>query len=129
LISGEILRNIAELFNGETEEDIFKYKSGPQLIDFFNSHFGYEDSYGQGFPSRWYFTLDKLVDLINKKRIDKFFSLVLSKRYLMVEKQISEVNAVVLSDKVHQILNNLLKPNGFVILKKEEKYELMKTTI
>lgn len=125
LISDEILRGIADLFNGDTEEEFFKYKSGPQLVDFFNTHFGYEDSYGQGFPSRWYFTLDKLVDLINKKKIDRFFSLVLSKRYLMVEKQISEVNAVVLSEKIHQNMNNLLKPNGLVIIKKEDKFELV----
>lgn len=66
LISEEILRSIADLFNGDTEEDFFKYKSGPQLVDFFNTHFDYENSYGQGFPSRWYFTLDKLVDLEGK---------------------------------------------------------------
>ncbi|PET16744.1 hypothetical protein [Bacillus thuringiensis] len=87
MISDEILRNVADLFNGDTEDDFFKYKTGPQLVAFFNTHFGYDDSYGQGFPSRWYFTLDKLVDLINKKKIDTFLSLVLSKRYLMVEKQ------------------------------------------
>lgn len=72
LISEEILRNIADLFNGDIEGEFFKYKSGPQLVDFFNSHFGYQDSYGQGFPSRWYYTLDKLVDLINKKKLIVF---------------------------------------------------------
>jgi eukaryotic-like serine/threonine-protein kinase len=125
LISEEILRGIADLFNGDTEEEFFKYKSGPQLVDFFNTHFGYENSYGQGFPSRWYFTVDKLVDLINKKKIDRFFSLILSKRYLMVEKQTSEVNAVVSSEKIHQNMNNLLKPNGLVIIKKEDRFELV----
>ncbi|PEJ14307.1 serine/threonine protein kinase [Bacillus toyonensis] len=125
LISEEILRNIADLFNGDIEGEFFKYKSGPQLVDFFNSHFRYQDSYGQGFPSRWYYTLDKLVDLINKKKIDSFFSLVLNKRYLMVEKQITEVDAVLLSDKIHQVMNNLLKPNGFVIIKKEGNFELI----
>lgn len=125
MISDEILKNIADLFNGDTEEDFFKYKTGPQLVDFFNTHFDYEDSYGQGFPSRWYFTLGKLIDLINKKKIDRFFRLVLSKRYLMVEKQISEVNAVILSEKIHQGMNTLLKPNGFVIIKKEGEFELI----
>ena len=126
LISQEILRNISDLFNGDTEGDFFKYKSGPQLVKFFNSHFGYEDSYGQqGFPSRWYFTLDKLIDLINKNKINSFFNIVLSKRYLMLEKRITEVNAVVLSEKILQALNNYLKPNGFVIVKKEGKFELV----
>ncbi|MGN4750254.1 protein kinase domain-containing protein [Bacillus cereus group sp. MYBK220-1] len=125
MISDEILRNVADLFNGDTEDDFFKYKTGPQLVAFFNTHFGYDDSYGQGFPSRWYFTLDKLVDLINKKKIDTFLSLVLSKRYLMVEKQISEVNAVILSEQIHQALNNYLKPNGFVIIKRGGEFELV----
>lgn len=94
------------------------------MVDFFNTHFGYNESYGQGFPSRWYFILDKFVDLINMKKIDTFFSLVLSKRYLMVEKQISEVNAVVLSEQIHQVLN-YLKSNGFIIIKNEGKFELV----
>lgn len=125
MISEETLRNISDLFNGDIEGDFFKYKSGPQLVNFFNSRFGYEDSYGQGFPSRWYFTLDKLIDLINKKKINSFFDIVLSKRYLMLEKQITEVNAVILSEKILQALNNYLKPSGFVIVKKEDKFELV----
>jgi len=125
LISKDILKSIADFFNGDTEEEFFKYKSGLQLVDFFNTHFGYEDSYGQGFQSRWYFTVDKLVDLINKKKIDKFFSLILNKKYLMLEKQISEVNAVILSKKIHQNINNFLKPNGLIIIKKENGFELV----
>ncbi|MDZ4422074.1 protein kinase domain-containing protein [Bacillus cereus] len=125
MISKEVLRNISDIFNGDTEADLFKYKSGPQLVDFFNYHFGYEDSYGKGFPSRWYFTLDKLVDLINKKKINSFFNVVLSKEYLMLEKQTTEVNAVVLSGNILQALNNHLKPNGFIIVKKEGKFELV----
>lgn len=35
------------------------YRSGPQLVSFFNE-FGSEDTYGSGFPSRWYYAKEKL---------------------------------------------------------------------
>ncbi len=43
-----------ELINEETE-----YRSGPALVAFFND-LGSSDSYGQGFPSRWVYTEDRL---------------------------------------------------------------------
>ena len=39
--------NLRILINEETE-----YPFGPKLVSFFNS-LGFNDSYGQGFPSRW----------------------------------------------------------------------------
>jgi hypothetical protein len=35
------------------------YKSGPQLVDFF-VNYGANDQYGEGFPSRWRYTEDKI---------------------------------------------------------------------
>lgn len=48
------LEKLQKLINEEIE-----YKSGPQLVHFFNS-LGFNDVYGQGFPSRWVYTLDRL---------------------------------------------------------------------
>lgn len=42
------------LINEETE-----YRSGPDLVSFFDT-LGFDDSYGQGFPSRWYYTEENL---------------------------------------------------------------------
>jgi len=44
------LEKLRELINEETE-----YRSGPKLVSFFNE-LGFNDSYRQGFPSRWFFT-------------------------------------------------------------------------
>lgn len=52
------LEKLRELINEETE-----YRSGPQLVKFFNE-LGFFDGYGEGFPSRWMFTDEKL-NLIN----------------------------------------------------------------
>jgi len=43
----------------EGGDPIAPYRSGPELIEFFNQ-FGEDDEYGQGFPSRWYFAEEKL---------------------------------------------------------------------
>jgi len=43
----------------EGGDPIAPYRSGPELVKFFNQ-FGEDDEYGQGFPSRWYFTEEKL---------------------------------------------------------------------
>lgn len=73
-INSKSIEKLRNLINEETE-----YRSGPKLVDFFND-LGFKDSYGQGFPSRWKYTDDKL-NLINgttelDKCIRKVFNLV-----------------------------------------------------
>ena len=53
------------LINEQTE-----YRSGPKLVDFFND-LGFNDSYGQGFPSRWAFTDERLAKINETPEIDK----------------------------------------------------------
>ena len=48
------LEKLRELINEETE-----YRSGAKIVSFFNE-LAFNDSYGQGFPSRWVFTDEKL---------------------------------------------------------------------
>ena len=48
------LEKLRDLINEETE-----YRSGPKLVQFFNE-LGFNDTYGQGFPSRWMYTDEKL---------------------------------------------------------------------
>ncbi len=52
------LEKLRQLINEETE-----YRSGPKIVSFFNS-LGFTDEYGQGFPSRWIYT-DNRLDSIN----------------------------------------------------------------
>ena len=59
------LEKLRKLINEETE-----YRSGPQLVQFFND-FGFNDTYGQGFPSRWMYTDDKLTRLNGTPELDK----------------------------------------------------------
>ncbi|WP_239234257.1 hypothetical protein [Candidatus Nitrotoga sp. BS] len=47
-----------------------EYRSGPKLVQFFNE-LGFNDSYGQGFPSRWYFTDEKLAKINGTPTLDQ----------------------------------------------------------
>lgn len=64
ILSPKSLEKLRLLINEETE-----YRSGPQLVSFFN-HLGFRDSYGQGFPSRWMFTDEKLSKLNGTPELD-----------------------------------------------------------
>lgn len=53
-LSSKSLEKLRILINEDTE-----YRTGPQLVRLFNS-LGFNDTYGQGFPSRWAYTDEKL---------------------------------------------------------------------
>ena len=39
-------KQIADEFIGDNESPLYKYKSGPELVDFFNEYFNVKDYYG-----------------------------------------------------------------------------------
>ena len=43
MISDNTIRKISEIFIGDSEENYYKYKSGPKIVEFFNEYFGFED--------------------------------------------------------------------------------------
>lgn len=64
-LSPQSLEKLRELINEETE-----YRSGPKLVQFFN-RLGFKDSYGQGFPSRWMYTDQRLEAINGSPELDK----------------------------------------------------------
>lgn len=65
ILSRKTLESLREMINERTE-----YRSGPKIIEFFNA-LGFNDSYGQGFPSRWMFTDDRLAKINGTSTIEK----------------------------------------------------------
>lgn len=124
MVSEEALRSISEVFIGDTGE-CFSYKTGGDLVGFFNQHFGYEDSYQSGFPSRWFYVADKLQELIQMGQIDSFFSLILSKRYIMRDNKVNEVRALELSQKALNLFNEQLQYDAYQIIRKDGNYVLI----
>ena len=65
IINDKSIEKLRNLINEETE-----YRSGPKLIEFFKD-LGFNDSYGQGFPSRWKYTDDRIRRINGKPELDK----------------------------------------------------------
>lgn len=65
ILGKKTLEKLRILINEETER-----RSGPVLVSFFNE-LGFNDTYGQGFPSRWIFTDEKLAKLNGTPELDK----------------------------------------------------------
>ena len=72
-------------FLGKTlcgDNGILPYKNGPQLVDFF-VEFGADDQYGEGFPSRWKYTEDKLRQFNGSQELKSIIEYSIDTRDLM----------------------------------------------
>ena len=70
LVSEITLKELREIIN---EKPI--YRSGPELVKFFNS-LGFNDYYSKNFPSRWRYTDEKLLQINGTPEIDKCIKMV-----------------------------------------------------
>ncbi|MDO5376385.1 MAG: protein kinase [Staphylococcus rostri] len=125
MLTEETLKEISEIFNGDRESSIYTYKTGPQLVKFFNQFFDHNDTYGRSFPSRWYYVTSKLQKLIGDNNLESFFNIVLSNYYLQHELKINEVEAVKNASEALESFNKILKYNGYYLMKQGDKYRLL----
>ena len=65
ILCNKTLECLREMINEKSE-----YRSGPKLVQFFND-LGFHDAYGQGFPSRWYFTDERLAKINGTPALDQ----------------------------------------------------------
>lgn len=91
ILQQKTIEKLRNLINEETE-----YRSGPKLVAFFND-LGFSDVYGQGFPSRWAFTDEKLLKINGTPEIDKCIKRVFAPvnfitRFGELDKFINEFN-------------------------------------
>jgi hypothetical protein len=96
-LQSKTIEKLRKLINEETE-----YRSGPTLVSFFNN-FGFNDCYGQGFPSRWFYTEEKLKSINGSKKLEDIIKHVLSPvnfigRFDDLNKIISDFNQYLLFD-------------------------------
>lgn len=71
ILKQKSLEKLRDLINEETT-----YRSGPNLVNFFNQ-LGANDTYGQGFPSRWKYTDEKLQNINGTPELDSCIKTVL----------------------------------------------------
>lgn len=91
ILNNKTLEKLRLLINEETE-----YRSGPQLVSFFNS-LGSKDIYSQGFPSRWIYTDNKLNLINGTPELDKCIKLLFAPvnfigKYEILDKHINSFN-------------------------------------
>ena len=70
ILSNKTLECLREMINEKTD-----YRSGPKLVSFFN-HLGFNDTYGNGFPSRWIYTDQRLSSINGKPELDRCIKIV-----------------------------------------------------
>ena len=125
MISEATLRHISEIFCGDIQ-GFYSYKSGSKLVSFFNTYYGAQDRYQQGFPSRWSYVYDKLVDLLNTNRFDSFLTKIISTEYIMQDCGLNEVDAAERANIIFQELNRTVQSDLYIITHRNGKYQLCK---
>lgn len=100
-------RTIKALSNIITgDEGISPYRSGPKLVALFNE-FGADDTYGQGFPSRWMFAEEKLNQFNGTEILAGIICHVFDPREFM-DTEFEVENAV-------EYLNKRMEYDGYVV--------------
>lgn len=97
LVNDKTLEKLQKLINEE-----ISYRSGSELVTFFNK-LGFNDRYGQGFPSRWKYTQDKLERINGTPELDRCIKMVFSpinfiNRFEELDKLIEEFNGFLMFD-------------------------------
>jgi hypothetical protein len=105
-------------FLGKTlcgDNGILPYKKGHELVDFFVK-FGADDVYGEGFPSRWVYTEDKVREFNNTTTLKSIIENSVDPRDLMdSESSVPEtINSI----------NDCLKFDGYELKKVGEFYKI-----
>lgn len=124
LLSEDTIKHIANIFCGDAES-YYQYKSGPKLVAFFNENMGYQDAYGQGFPSRWIYVYDKIVDMLRKNRFNDFLDVILGRKYIQKENLCTEVEAAEKSIEIRNKFNEYLDIDRYEIVVHNNKNKLV----
>jgi len=112
-ISNKVTEQLGKLIAGDTGSA--PYLTGPKLVTFYNEC-GFEDIYAEGFPSRWRYSTDKIVKSNGTPRLKKILEEFVDPRRFGGDEQ--------LADKIVNEINQLIKYDGFALIKKGETYKV-----
>ena len=115
-ISERTIGVLAKVITGDS--GISPYNSGPKLVKFFNE-VGFEDRYGQGFPSRWAYVEDNLRTINGKPQLATVISSALDPRAFL--------GTDFKADVVAENLNQYLKYDGFEIVSTGKMFKVRET--
>lgn len=117
-INQKTIEKLRNLINEETE-----YRSGPKLVRFFNN-LGFNDTYRQGFPSRWTYTDEKLSALNGTSDLDRCIKEIFApinyiERIDELDKFIADFNQYLAFDKWQ-----VVRVNDEITFKRKNKVEI-----
>jgi hypothetical protein len=112
-ISNKVTKQLGKLIAGDTA--IAPYLTGPQLVDFFNEC-GFDDVYGNGFPSRWVYATDKITESNGTDKLRTIIEEFLDPRRFGGNEE--------LVDKIIIEINRLIKYDGFGLIKNGTQYRI-----
>jgi len=115
-ISKKIAKALGTLITGDT--GIAPYLTGADLVDFYNE-FGFDDEYGQGFPSRWMYSMEKILESNDSIKLQNILEGFADPRRLA-----GTGNDV---EKVVEEINKLIKYDGYLLEKFGDRYKLTST--
>lgn len=114
-LSQKTLSILGKIITGD--EQISPHRTGYDLVRFFNQ-FGFNDTYGQGFPSRWMFAEQKLEALSGTREMERVIQSALDPRdFVETEFNITEVI---------DLLNFHLDYDGYQVVKAGQFYKVQK---
>lgn len=115
-ISEYTIQHLAKIVCGDTPGA--PYVKGYELVFYFNKY-GFNETYGQGFPSRWKYTEDKLRELNGKDAIRSIIEETVDPR-----RYIGSYNTV---DEVAKQINDVIKFDKYELKKVGDFYKVSDT--
>ena len=103
-----ITERIAKCFVGDEQQRVpYPYRSGSQLVKFFNS-MGYTDKYGNGFPTRWVYAEGRIKEFIQANRFEEFLQNSISIEELIKFYDDGQENIQAIQAKIIKGLNDYI---------------------
>jgi len=121
-IAKETIQAFQKVITGDSIENsgpIAPYRSGPELVSFFNQ-LGETDVYGKGFPSRWIYAEEKLNRYNESEKLKEILELAIDPRHFLN----SEFDVVFAVD----YLNNFLEFDELKISKSGKFFRIFTLT-
>lgn len=116
-LRNKTVRIMADTIAGNNDYSF--YRKGPALVDFFNE-FGFDDIYGEGFPSRWAYVDDKIREIVTQDRLVEFINYCLSEEiYFETQEKKYETQ-----DQILVLWNKYLELDGFEIIRDGDRFLL-----
>lgn len=112
-ISDQTVTALAEIIAGNNQ--IAPYRTGPKLVDFFNQ-LGWNETYGQGFPTRQTFVENKLREINGTAKLDKVMLAAIDPRGFLGTAHTAE--------EAMNHLNQFLTYDGYEIIKSGLFYKI-----